>query len=141
MGLVTHNHKHQLLGSSFKMSSFSLQQSSKTLQKESTAARTVSWHILSHAAKREAFRESIEVWKLAQASLSKMDHMEKSITLRSGDDGATCSSTKSEGDGQHTTPESSLRCVTVHRLVGMSMHVHRNGCWLLSEMEKGFCRY
>ena len=52
-----------------------------------TAARRVSWDNSSHALTRDSFREAIFLWVLAQAFLSKMDYMEKSMGLRSGEEG------------------------------------------------------
>ena len=52
-----------------------------------TAALNVFWEILAHSRSRNFFRASILSWAVAQASLFKMNHTQKSRGLKSGDEG------------------------------------------------------
>lgn len=65
--------------------------SSSLLRKLLAALHRVFWGILSHDFSKERFRASTDPWDEAQASASKMDHTEKSIGFRSGDEGGQSS--------------------------------------------------
>ena len=52
-----------------------------------TTLRNVYWDILSHAFLREPCTASTESWYEAQASAFKMDQIQKSIAVKSGDGG------------------------------------------------------
>ena len=63
----------------------------------SAALRRVSWGIFAIAFSRELLRASTDTWEEAQACASKRDQTQKSIGLRSGDEGGQTSLLQNPG--------------------------------------------
>jgi len=62
------------------------------------AEQTISSGIFSHLSRRAIFRALVFWWGFLQALLSKMDHIEKSIGLRSGLEGAHIDLSQKDGN-------------------------------------------
>ena len=65
-----------------------------------------------------------DVAGVAQASLSKTDHRQKSKTFKSGELGGHSSLVRNQSNGPSTTVESCWQCGTLHRLAERS-NLHR----------------
>ena len=70
---------------------------SSLLWKPSAALHRVSWGIFAHAFSRKLLRASTDTWEEAQASALKKDQTQKSVELRSGDEGGQTSLLQNPG--------------------------------------------